>query len=162
MTSVYAVSQGEYSSFEIVAVFSTEESAKAHADRLRRAGGYNSTSVEVEEWEVDAVREMRPSDIVFNVSFWAYSPTGRLARRQPWQVVSRYDALDLEYPNVERLKLDLGRWDGEDADLTSYWIVSVWAQDRKDALKKGADLITPFLAEAMIESAPIPEQEEGE
>lgn len=58
--SVYLVSAGSYSDFEIVAAFSTREKAQAYLDDVNGPEGDGPLNKEIEEYALDRPREELP------------------------------------------------------------------------------------------------------
>jgi len=57
---VYVVTSGEYSDYSIEAVFSTKEKAEAYKADMEWVG---SEKADIEEWEVDTLRERRALEV---------------------------------------------------------------------------------------------------
>src|SRR6478736_890545 len=150
---IYIVTEGEYSSYGIVAVFSKEEDASAYVERHNKASTYGDR-FRVETYALDAAIPVdRSGKLAFQITYLDRPSIWALTNKK-WYV--RGDA-DKDLISPEVYHEDSGnRTTGE---VRNAWITWVWATDEQDALKQGADRIMPVLAEAKLEGVVRPEDE---
>lgn len=110
MAKVYLLTQGEYSEYHIVGVYSTREKAEAHKPNHRN---YFGTDPDIEEHELDPPCSILPDT---------------------WKVIMDRDGNSLEEPHLTegQDKESFNLWDSKKDNEYAFW---VHAKDKAHAVK---------------------------
>jgi len=142
---VYIVTAGRYSDYHIVCLFSNEDEAEAYASQRNQCDTF--TDYRVEEYVVDAARPAdRKGLIAFRVRY-GINPRTPWLKESPWDAFAEKSYVILPFEHVHHEdSLHVGT-----NTVSQRWETWVWAKDKTEALKIGADRIMPMLAAMQIE-----------
>lgn len=132
MSKVYIVTSGDYSSYRILAVFSTRKMAKAYCDLYNRAGHYNKA--DYEPWDLDGEQELVQSGGLW----WTVAFDGG------GDVINSYASVEKKGAEVsmkDKYYL-IGR-----SPSNALVVTGIVAPDKESAIKVAAERRAQFLAE---------------
>ena len=134
--TVYVVTEGSYSDYHIVCLWSTREKAQAYIDACKATNQWNDKTIE--EYSIDPQGHLLALDAVrtglkrYNVHMWRDGTAKWLAEC--------YQAYTPEPAEPLRVRGEKAEWVGPGDDDYKYWgrlLLSgqVWARDEQHALK---------------------------